>query len=74
MPNKKLPMRPPGNTPGEDYLAARYDKITLRLPREFSSLLRGLAEKQDRNMTAIIVEALCRQHGWAMPKDKRRGD
>ncbi len=67
-------MRPPGNTPGEEYLSALYTRLELKLDKGFAARLKGEAEAQGRKMTALIVEALCERYGWPVPQDKRRGD
>jgi hypothetical protein len=74
MPKKKLPMRPPGNTPGEEYLAALYSRLELKLPKAFATRLRAEAEAQDMPITRLIIETMCERFGWPVPQDKRRKD
>lgn len=42
MPRKKLPERGTGNTPPEDYLRARYDRLSLRLKAGYLEKLEAI--------------------------------
>lgn len=71
---KKLPPRPPGNTPGEEYLSALYTRLELKLDKAFAARLKGEAKAREMPITRLIVETMCEKFGWPVPADKRRGD
>lgn len=74
MSKKNLPTRPPGNTPGEEYLSALYSRLELKLPKAFAARLRAEAEAREIPITRLIVETMCERFGWPVPQDKRRSD
>jgi hypothetical protein len=74
MPSKKLPMRPPGNTPGEEYLAALYTRLELKLPKAFATRLKAEAEARETPITRLIIETMCERFGWPVPPDRRRSE
>ncbi len=73
MPKKSTP-RPPGNTPGKEYLQSIYTKLTLRFDKGFAARMKGEADAQEISVTRLIVETLCERFGWPVPQDKRKTD
>jgi len=65
-------MRPPGNTPGEEYLAALYTRLELKLDKAFAVRLKAEAKAREIPITRLIVETMCAKFGWPVPQDKRR--
>lgn len=70
--SKKMPTRPPGDTPGEEYLDALYTKITFRFPKAFAEALQKKAGRG--KLTQYVMQILARDLEIPVPKDKRRSD
>jgi hypothetical protein len=55
MARKKAPVRGSSNTPSEEYLASKYDRVHIRMPKGFKKRLEKAAEDRKESLPQWLV-------------------